>query len=65
MSVTVSSGGYYTVTTWYHMANGGRMQDTEHVGLSWPEVHDVVDATLDDFRPGWAIGAGWRQPPLF
>lgn len=54
---------YYTVTTWWQ-CEGGRMQSDDYPNLSWTEATDVILVHLDEYRPGFEVGKGWRQPFL-
>lgn len=65
LSVALEAQGYYTVTLWFHLRGGGRMQDEAYRALTWAEVLDVIDAGLAQRRPGFAFGDGWTQEPLF
>lgn len=64
-SVHRETGGYYAITSWYLLEDGGRMQEVLYQALTWTEACDVVMAELDGHRPGWPVGDGWSQPPLF
>lgn len=64
LSIGLEPDGSHTVTLWYHLRGGGRMQDETYSGLTWQEAIDVVDAELHLHRPGWALGDGWYQPRL-
>lgn len=63
-SVTVDREGYYVLRTWYHLEGGGRMQDALIDRLTWAELIDALLESLEDHRPGWGVGLGFRQPPL-
>jgi len=53
------------VEFWFRMAGSGSTERTTYDPLSWAEALDVVSAELETHRPGWAVGDGWAQPPLF
>lgn len=65
VGVTLQADGWYAVKVWHRLQGGGRMHTTDYADLSWSEALDVMLAELHARRPGWALGGGWQQPPLF
>ncbi len=65
ISVSEDGYGYYTVTSWSRTDGNPMAANTDYEHLTWSEVGDVVAAELDENRPGWVRGGGWRQAPLF
>lgn len=57
--------GYYQVQAWVRLRGSMGAATTEYDGLTWPEAQDVAAEHVTAHRPGWAVGDGWRQPPLF
>ena len=63
-NVAQEADGTYRVRVFYTLS-GGRMQEEETIGLTWTEATDCIITQLDNVRPGWAVGDGWRQPDLW
>lgn len=57
--------GWYTVKHWSRLKGSTHTEHVSYLSLSWGEALDCVFSCLVASRPGWVIGAGWSQPPLF
>jgi hypothetical protein len=56
--------GYYQVDTWVRLSGSLNASHETYGKLTFLEACEVLQVHVDDNRPGWAIGDGWRQPPL-
>jgi hypothetical protein len=64
-TVSMMQGGWYCVDFWTRFEGRPRAEHVLFERMEWNEVQDTVDSMLASSRPGWAVGLGWSQPPLF
>lgn len=57
--------GLYELSIWWRRNGHQRMEHSQYERLTWGELCDVLSSELDGVRPGWEVGGGWSQPPLY
>lgn len=57
--------GYLSLKTWTRLSGQQGSFSEEYDRLTYLEALEVIVAHADTNRPGWEVGDGWSQPPLF
>lgn len=60
-----AAGDGLSLKTWTRLQGQSGSFTDEYHSLTYLEALQVIEAHCDGNRPGWAVGDGWSQPPLF
>lgn len=63
--ISMNEEGSYALDVWARVFGDPSATHTYYDRLSWNEAGDVIASELHSHRPGWLVGDGWSQPPLF